>query len=174
MKDNQLRWYVLQTYYGKEQRVYDDLSQKGYFAFLPYIRVDRRDNRQAVKECMFPGHLFVRLLSKQDDFGGCRKTRYAKDFIRLTLGEYDCLEPTHIPDKEINRFIIAHNHQGFIMPLKYDYAVNDTVRITGGPFKEYIARISKLKGDERVCILLNLMNTEREIEVDYSLIEAVN
>ncbi len=58
-------WYAVHTRSRHEDRVYLGLTQKSFHAFLPKMEVwsKRKDRRKKIMIPMFPGYLFVELLS---------------------------------------------------------------------------------------------------------------
>ena len=52
-------WYLLQTMSGKEQKVHNCLSEKGFNIFLPRIITHKDRDKKDVIKALFPGYLFL-------------------------------------------------------------------------------------------------------------------
>src|SRR5574340_415375 len=58
-------WYAVHTRSRHEDRVHRGLTQKAFHSFLPKMEVwsKRKDRRKKIMIPMFPGYVFVELLS---------------------------------------------------------------------------------------------------------------
>lgn len=126
-------WYAVHTRSRHEARAYAGLVQKSVDAFLPMIEVWSRrvDRRKKILVPMFPGYLFVRLPSIDNE----TKLAILKTFgvVRL-LGNPGGSEPVPVPDakiEDIQRLVLSKvEMQHFQYPR-----VGQPARIIEGPLK---------------------------------------
>ena len=126
-------WYAVHTRSRHEDRVHLGLTQKTYHSFLPKMEVwsKRKDRRKKIMIPMFPGYIFVELLSLDNTI----KVDVLKTFgvVRI-LGKPRGSEPLPIPDEKIDA--IQRIVQSKVEVQQFQYPkVGEPARIIDGPFK---------------------------------------
>jgi transcriptional antiterminator NusG len=126
-------WYAVHTRSRHEDRVHASLILKSFQVFLPKIEVwsKRKDRKKKIMIPMFPGYLFVELLSLDNQL----KLDVLKTFgvVRI-LGKPRGAEPIPVPDAKIEaiqRLILSRVE---IQQFQYP-RVGEPALITDGPFK---------------------------------------
>jgi transcription termination/antitermination protein NusG len=126
-------WYAVHTRSRHEDMVYLGLTQKSYHAFLPKLEVwsKRKDRRKKILIPMFPGYLFVELLSLENEV----KLDVLKTFgvVRI-LGKPRGAEPIAIPDAKIDAIQRIVHSKVEVQQFQYP-KVGEPARIIDGPFK---------------------------------------
>jgi len=127
-------WYAVHTRSRHEDRAYTGLSLKSFQAFLPKIEVwsKRKDRKKKIMIPMFPGYLFVELLSLDNQ----TKLDVLKTFgvVRI-LGKPTGSEPIAVPDKKIEA--IQRLVQSKVEIQHFNYPkIGELALITDGPFKD--------------------------------------
>jgi len=129
----QMPWYAVHTRSRHEDQVYLGLTQKSYHAFLPKLEVwsKRKDRRKRIHIPMFPGYLFVELLSLGNDI----KLDVLKTFgvVRI-LGKPRGSEPIAVPDAKIDAIQRIVDSKVEVQQLQYP-KVGEPAKIIDGPFK---------------------------------------
>jgi len=153
-----LRWYAIQTKVNREKDVEKRLTDFRLEVFLPWMRTRRRIGSRFhwVLAPLFPGYVFCRL----DMVTSGKAARYSpgvKDF--LTFGSRIA---------EVGENIIEGLRQrcpGGVAEIDpVDAKPGDTVRINEGPFSGLEAVFEqKLKGSERVAVLLEILGRQTRI-----------
>ena len=153
-----LRWYAIQTKVNREKDVEKRLTDFRLDVFLPWMRTRRRIGSRFhwVLAPLFPGYVFCRL----DMVTSGKAARYSpgvKDF--LTFGSRIA---------EVGENIIEGLRQRCPGGVAEIDPVNakpgDTVRINEGPFSGLEAVFEqKLKGSERVAVLLEILGRQTRI-----------
>jgi len=153
-----LRWYAIQAKVNREKDVERRLTDLRLEVFLPWMRARRRIGSKFhwVMVPLFPGYVFSRL----DMVTSGKAARYSpgvKDF--LTFGSRVA---------EVSEEIIQGLRErcpggiAEIDPVKAK--PGDTVRINEGPFSGLEAIFDeKLKGSERVAVLLEILGRQTRI-----------
>jgi len=164
-----LYWYALRTKPRKEDAVWSQLRNQDIEHYYPRVRVHPVNPRARKIKAYFPGYLFIRVDLEESGISAFQWMPHS-----LGLVSFDG-EPAPIPDNLINELKkriheIAEAGGEVFDGLK----PGDEVRIQGGPFEGYDAIFdSRVDGQERVRVLLQFINNQREVpvELDVSQIE---
>lgn len=156
------KWYALRSKPRKEDLVWGQLRSRGVDVFYPTIRVHPVNPRSKKIKPYFPGYLFV-LVDLEVEGASTFK------WMPHTLGlVHFGGEPASVPENlihELKKRIkeIAEAGGEFFDGIK----PGDKVKIHEGPFSGYEAIFdNRLPGDERVRVLIQLLNDQREIPVE--------
>ncbi|MFU8831482.1 MAG: transcription termination/antitermination protein NusG [Wenzhouxiangella sp.] len=140
-----------------------NLLNQGFEIFRPKtrVRITLRGRRRIQIESMFPRYLFVRLSLTGEDWGPIRSTRGAVGLVRLGL------EIPVIPDPVIEMLRARCREDGIInLSGAIDFRTDDPVEITDGPCAGYRALFKSRSSEDRVIVLLKLLQHERQVELD--------
>lgn len=143
------------------------LLNQGFEIFRPKTRqrCTRNGARRVRIESMFPRYLFVRLNAAGQDWSPIRSTRGAIGLVRA--GQ----RAAEVPDEVIEALRSRCDDHDFInLSGSIDYQPDEAVEIIDGPCAGYRALFKARTGQERVSVLLTLLNHERCIEVPESAI----
>ena len=155
------KWRAVYSKPRQESRAHLHLLNQDYEAFLPLVRARRRvrGRDRNLLEPMFPRYLFIRLTDYREDFGPIRSTRGVVGLVRM--GE----EFPVVPDELIAA--IREREQDGAVDLSQFQSLkpNDRVEIKAGPFAGYQGVFDASNGDERVIVLLDILNRQRKVEV---------
>lgn len=170
-------WYVLHTYSGYEDSVALNLKQrienlgmqdKIFDAIVPKEKKIKIHNgkRTTVEEKIFPGYVLVEMIVTDDSWYVVRNTPNVTGFVGSgTI-------PTPISDEEIK---YLQKRMGVEEPkFKVDFLINDLVRITDGPFKDYegkVGEIDEAKG--KVKVMVTIFGRETPVELDFLQVKKV-
>jgi len=131
--------------------VYLGLTQKTYHAFLPKLEVwsKRKDRRKKIMIPMFPGYLFVELLSLENEV----KLDVLKTFgvVRI-LGKPRGAEPIAIPDAKIDAIQRIVHSKVEVQQFQYP-KVGEPARIIDGPFKGVEGLVLKTDYDKELFVI---------------------
>jgi transcription antitermination factor NusG len=165
-----LSWYAVWTHSHFEQAVSQQLSAKGFSAFLPEMSVwsKRRGEQRLIRVPMFPGYLFVRDEMGKESYIEILKSR---GVVRILEDGWTRLTP--VPDSEIDAIrqvvkaevpVFAHEH----------LAHGDRVEVIEGPLTglEGLFVEDKLsKG--RLVVSVDLLGRSVAVEVDCTTVRPV-
>lgn len=147
-------WYVIQCKAKESFRAAENLQNQGFEVFHPSIEVEkiRAGKLKLVEEPLFPYYLFIQLSDVADNWRPIRSTRGV-----LKLLAFGC-SPVKIPTR-----LIAQLKQRIQPTPEKLFKVGDQVLIDEGPFKGLKAIFASQQGDERVILLLNLLQQQQRI-----------
>jgi transcriptional antiterminator RfaH len=157
-------WYALRSKPRKEEVVWRQARTQGYDVFFPRLRVQPVNPRSRKWRPYFPGYMFVKIDLDQTGRSVFQWMPHAAGLVRL--GD----EPTPVPEhlvaaikKRVDE-IAAAGGEVFDNLHKGDVLV-----ISAGPFTGYEAIFdARIPGSERVRVLLQLLNSQRQLPVELS------
>lgn len=164
-------WYVLHTYSGYEDSVVYNLKQriesmgmedKIFDVLVPKEKkIKIRDGKRVtVEEKIFPGYVLVNMIVTDDSWYVVRNTPNVTGFVGSgTI-------PTPISDDEVK---VIQKRMGVEEPkYKIEFAVNDLLRITDGPFKNYEGKVSEIdEAKGKIKVLISIFGRETPVELDF-------
>ena len=146
------RWYLVQCKPREAFRALEHLGNQGYEAFLPTLtrEVLRRGRPSRVTEPLFPHYLFVRLSDVADNWAPLRSTRGVTRLVAFGG------QPRPVADALVDG-LRAHESARLEQPL---FRPGQAVEIVDGPLAGLAAVFAARDGEERVVVLLSLMQQE--------------
>jgi transcriptional antiterminator RfaH len=146
-------WYLVQCKPKQDARAEEHLLRQGYGCCRPTRRREQLvcGRRQTIVESLFPGYLFVHL----DDDASWAPLRSTRGVSRV-IGFGG--QPLPVSDALIVQ--LEQRSAALVEPL---LKAGTQVRITEGCFTALDAIFVAMDGDERVNLLLNLLNRQHKI-----------
>ncbi|OGM02537.1 transcription termination/antitermination protein NusG [Candidatus Woesebacteria bacterium GWA1_41_8] len=176
-EDPKASWYVVHTASGHEVRVAETLRQrvesmglteKVFELLVPtQDRVIIRGGKKAtVKEKIFPGYLLVKMILDDAAWLAVRTTPGITGFVGAEKS------PTPLLESEvanIQKFISAPAPR-----FKTKFSVGEAVKITDGPFADFLGTISEMDEEKgKVKVLVSIFGRETPVELDFLQIAKV-
>ena len=176
-EDPKAKWYVVHTASGHEARVSETLRQrvetmnlqKNVFELLipTQDRVIIRGGKKAtVKEKIFPGYLIVKMILDDSTWLVVRTTAGVTGFVGTGN------KPSPLSDLEVAnilKFISAPAPR-----FKTKFSVSEAIKITDGPFTDFLGTISELDEERgKVKVLVSIFGRETPVELDFLQIQKV-
>jgi len=149
-------WYVVQCRAGQNERALQNLKNQGIPCFNPQIEVEklRAGKRIFCVESLFPGYVFVQLDQASVGWHSIRSTRGAQKLV--AFGGYPVPMPDDVMAALLNRL---RQNEAPVAAFK----PGDKLHIVGGPFANLEALFHTFDGQERVVVLLNLLNKQQKL-----------
>lgn len=176
-------WYVIHTYSGYENKVKKALEQRLADAgmqneiFQVVVpteeEVEIKDgHKRTVERRVFPGYVLVEMLEfKENDIRSdeawylIRQTNGVTSFV----GE-EATRPTPLSASDVEK--IMGRMQQAQPKVKINFKVGNNVRITDGPFADFIGTVDELMVDKgKVRVLVNFFGRETPVELDFIQVE---
>ncbi|HKM15011.1 MAG TPA: transcription/translation regulatory transformer protein RfaH [Marinospirillum sp.] len=154
-------WYVIQCKAKESFRAAENLQNQGFEVFHPCIAIEkpRAGKLKLVDEPLFPYYLFIHLNNVTDNWRPIRSTRGVLKLVAFGS------TPVKIADN-----LIKQLKQRIQSAPEQQFETGDQVLIDKGPLKGLTAIFASKNGDERVILLLNLLQQQQRIKVDSSAI----
>ncbi len=176
------RWYVIHTYSGYEDRVKKNLDHRiktmdmAKKIFPPEgiteaVVVPTEDEieikegqRRTVARKVFPGYILVHMLMDDESWYVVRNTPGVTGFV----GSGN--KPVPLEDAEVKQ--ILKQMEAEAPRIKVGYTKGQSVRITDGPFADFIGVVDEIYNDKgKVKVLLSFFGRETPVELDFLQIE---
>lgn len=148
------QWYAVHCKPKQDERAETELMKQGFEVFRPRVRSRRRARQryQVVVESMFPRYLFVHLDDTDQDWSPIRSTRGVTGLVRM--GGHVPVVPAAVIEGLRAR---ADAENCIDLQPEDGFAPDDRVLITEGPLAGLEAVFRARNSQERVVVLLNLM-----------------
>lgn len=165
------KWYVIHVQTGYEGRVKNALEQrvkslgvedKIFDVIIPTrdIIVVKKGKKTKASEKVFPGYVLVRMLLDDNTWLVVRTTEGVTGFVGAGL------KPTAISEKEVEAIMkfVAQEQPKF----KAKFSVGEAVKITGGPFADFLGTIEAIDEEKgKVRVLVSIFDRETPVELDF-------
>ena len=171
-----MKWYVIHTYSGYENKVLQTLEQKVKSMGLENVinrilipmedEIDVKDGKKrTVKRKVFPGYVLIEMEVNDRSWYVVRNTPGVTGFVGSAT------KPIPLEPKEVER-ILGKQEVESEPKTHISVEVGEVVRITEGPFENCIAVVTEVNEEKgTVKGLVNMFGRETPVEVDYSQIE---
>jgi len=165
------KWFVVHTYSGHESKVANTLKQridslklsdKILDILIPtQDKIEIKEGKKAtVKEKIFPGYLLIRMVMDDNTWLAVRTTPGVTGFIGTST------KPTALPEDEvvtIKRFMSMEAPK-----FKTTFAQGEAVKITDGPFSEFLGAVSEIDEERgKLKVLVSVFGRETPVELDF-------
>ena len=173
-KANQKRWYIVHTYSGYENKVKVNLEKmienQGLGDRIFRIEVPQKTVTQIKggkktekEEKVFPGYVLVEMIMDEETWYVVRHTTGVAKFVGSAK------KPIPAKDSEIKKIINRSSSQ--TQKIELDVKVGDKVRITSGPFAEFVADIIEVYPDKaKLRANVSIFGRETPVELEYKQI----
>ena len=176
-ENKKARWYVVHTYSGHENKVAETLKQRADTLNLTHqilkvliptqekIQI-KRGQRKTVREKIFPGYMLVYLELTDNAWLAVRTTQGVTGFVGIGN------KPTPLPKHEVET-IQKYISQG-APQYKAEYVEGEAVKITDGPFNEFLGTVQSIDEDKgKVEVLVSIFGRETPVELDFLQVQKV-
>ena len=174
-KKNQKRWYIVHTYSGYENKVksnlekrieYMNMADKIFRVEVPQKTVTqiKAGRKQEKEEKIFPGYVLVEMIMDEDSWYVVRHTAGVTKFVGSAK------KPIPAKESEIKKII--HRSTAQVQKVEMDVKVGEKVRITAGPFADFVGDITEVYPDKaKLRAMVSIFGRETPVELEYKQIQ---
>ncbi len=171
-----IRWYVIHTYSGYENKVKETLTRKvhsmGMDDTILEILLPLQDEeeekdgkRKMVSHKVFPGYLLIKMEVNDRSWYVVRNTPGVTGFVGTTT------KPIPLSDEEADRIIHGMKKE---KPVATDVKVGERVRITKGVFEDRTATVIEVADDKtKIKADISSFGTTTTIELEVGSFEPI-
>ena len=174
MAETKRNWYVLRAVSGKEAKVkeyieaelkHNELLSKYVFqVFIPTEKhATLRNGKRVVKEKIaLPGYVLIEAELKGD-------TAHTLRFMPNVLGFLGGLDhPTPVKQSDINRMFGSAEESEIVDEVAITYIVNDTVKVTDGPFSGFTGVIEEVNTEKhKLKVMVKIFGRKTPLELSF-------
>ena len=170
-------WYVIHTYSGYENKVKANLERrieslgmedKIFRVLVPMEQeYEIKDGKKKVSmKKVFPGYVLVEMIMDDDSWYVVRNTPGVTGFVGSGT------KPISLQPEEVE---VILKQMGITEPTaKVDYVVGQNVRVTDGPFSNFIGIVEEINMDKgKVKVLVSMFGRETPVELSFGQIENI-
>ena len=175
-KDNQKRWYIVQTYSGHENKVkvnlekrieYMNMGEKIFRVEVPQKTVTqiKGNKKQEKEEKIFPGYVLVEMIMDEDSWYVVRHTAGVTRFVGSAK------KPIPARDSEIKK-VLGRATTDAPQRIELDVKAGDKVKIIAGPFADFVGDITEVYPDKaKLKANVSIFGRETPVELEYKQIQ---
>ena len=174
MAETKRNWYVLRAVSGKEAKVkeyieaelkHNELLSKYVFqVFIPTEKhATLRNGKRVVKEKIaLPGYVLIEAELKGD-------TAHTLRFMPNVLGFLGGLDhPTPVKQSDINHMFGSAEESEIVDEVAIPYIVNDTVKVTDGPFSGFTGVIEEVNTEKhKLKVMVKIFGRKTPLELSF-------
>lgn len=177
-ENKKAKWYIIHTYSGHENKVAEALRQRAdslgltdkiIAALIPTqekIQI-KRGARKTVTEKIFPGYMMISMELTDESWLAVRTTQGVTGFVGIAN------KPTPLSKSEVDA--IQKYMSQATSKFKADFIEGEAVRITDGPFNDFLGTVSAIdEGKGKVEVLVNIFGRETPVELDFLQVQKVS
>jgi transcriptional antiterminator NusG len=169
----ELKWYIVHTYSGFENKVKVNLEERiktlGQEEFFGKVLVPteqvvelRKGQKKTSSRKFYPGYIMVQMVLNEETWHTVRNTAKVTGFVGGGTMPYP------VPEEEAER-IMRQMEEGVNKPKpKYQFEDGDTVRVIDGPFNNFQGVVEEVKPDkEKLRVLITIFGRATPVELDF-------
>ncbi|MBR4874225.1 MAG: transcription termination/antitermination protein NusG [Clostridia bacterium] len=168
------RWYVVHTFSGYEKKVQTDIEKsvenRGLHDLIFEVQVpmeevveQKGDEQKIVQRKLLPGYVMVKMIMTDESWYVIRNTRGVTGFVGPGS------KPVPLTEEEVHAMGIERR------VVKVDFEVGASVRVTGGPFSDFVGVVSEINAEKQtVRVIVSMFGRETPVELDFSQIEVLD
>ncbi len=172
VQTDSLRWYVVYTYSGYENKVkatlekiienrnLKDLIKEIIIPMEEEIEIKDGKQKTSIKK-VFPGYVLVKMIMTDETWYAVKNIKGVFNFVGV--GE----KPLPLTEKEMQVL-------GIDDVINLDYEVGDNVRIITEPFYNYSGIIEDIqKEKKRVKVKVSMFGRETTVDLEYNQVQKI-
>jgi transcriptional antiterminator NusG len=179
----EVRWYIIHSYSGQEERVKKnldlriqslDMQDKIFQVVVPTEEeiVLKEGRRRPERKKVFPGYLLVHMTLDDESWYVVRNTPGVTGFVSSEDEREKRPKPVPLEDKEVEA--ILKQIESGAPKVAVGFQQGQTVRITEGPFADFIGAVSDIDaGKGKIRVLVSFFGRETPVELDFLQVEKI-
>ncbi|MYC38154.1 MAG: transcription termination/antitermination factor NusG [Chloroflexi bacterium] len=179
----EMRWYIVHTYSGQEDLVEKnlnlrinslDMEDRIKQVLVPTEEevVFKDGKRRSERRKLFPGYILVHMSMDDESWYAVRNTPGVTGFVSTEDERDSRPKPVPLEDKQIED--ILRQVENDSSRVKIALERGETVRITEGPFVDFIGAINDVDESKgKVRVLVSFFGRETPVELDFLQVERI-
>ncbi|MCE6967122.1 transcription termination/antitermination protein NusG [Cereibacter sphaeroides] len=160
-------WYLVQTKPNAFRIAERNLLRQRITVFCPVEKVTQRHGTRfrEITRQLFTGYLFVRVDPANPQWRAINST-YGVSRLVTFAGT-----PGSVPNPLVMALHARCDQTGLVQPPE-SLKTGDRVRITAGPFANFVATVENIHPDQRVAILLDILGGKTRTEIQIQQLQS--
>ncbi|MFZ3122046.1 MAG: transcription termination/antitermination protein NusG [Thermodesulfovibrionales bacterium] len=168
-------WYVVHTYSGSEEKVKQAIEDKAdkknlrdkiSQVLVPTERIIelKGGGKKESNKKFYPGYILIEMELDDESWHLVRKTPRVTGFVGGS-------NPVALSQEEVD-VILQQMEKGHAPQVKAQYQKNETVRITDGPFSNFLGYIEDVDMDHgRLKVMVSIFGRQTPVELNFFQVE---
>lgn len=168
-------WYVVHTYSGSEEKVKQAIEDKAdkknlrdkiAQVLVPTERIIelKGGGKKESNKKFYPGYILIEMELDDESWHLIRKTPRVTGFVGGS-------NPVALSQEEVD-VILQQMEKGHAPQVKTQYQKNETVRITDGPFSNFLGYIEDVDMDHgRLKVMVSIFGRQTPVELNFFQVE---
>ena len=174
MADSDMRWYVVHTYSGYENKVATNIEKAvenrklqdliGEVKVPTEMVTEIKDNKKReVERKIFPGYVLVKMIMTDDSWYVVRNIRGVTGFVGPGS------KPVPLTEEEVLAMGMEKHE------IVVGYNVGDHVRIVDGPLASFTGVVEDIEPEKnQVSVMVSMFGRETPVELELDQVEVLN
>lgn len=162
------KWFLAQLKPNCANVAKKNLMRQGFRTFLPFQEETRQRNGKFINvmQPLFPGYIFVAF-----DIGSGFWRKINSTHGVTSLVSFGTL-PKAVPHELISQLVRRCDTQGKLMSPSF-LKPGDRVKLTRGPFANFVAEVENIAPDRRIWVLMEIMGGQTRVAVEVDQLQAI-
>lgn len=172
-ESNKAKWYVVHTYSGHENKVKANIEKivenRGMQDLIQCVAMPTEDvveikggQRKVRTRKMFPGYVIVKMIVTSESWYLIRNTQGVTGFVG------NGTDPIPLTDEEVRRMGVEK------VVTNIDAEVGDTVKVTDGPFDNFMGVIEEINLEKQMLrVRISMFGRETPVELEFGQVEKI-
>ena len=172
--NDKAKWYVVHTYSGHENKVKVNIEKivenRGMQDLIQCVVVPTEDvieikngQRKVKTQKMFPGYVIVKMVVTSESWYLIRNTQGVTGFVGHGS------DPIPLTNDEVRRMGIEK------VLISIDLAVGDTVKVTDGPFDNFMGVVEEINMEKQIMkVRISMFGRETPVELEFGQVEKIS
>ena len=178
-----VRWYIIHTYSGQEERVKKNLDQrvqsldmqdKIFQVVVPTEEeiVLKDGKRRPERKKIFPGYILIQMSMDDESWYVVRNTPGVTGFVSSENEQDKRPKPVPLEDREVDA--ILKQIESGPPKVQVGFQKGQMVRIADGPFADFIGAVSDIDASKgKIRVLVSFFGRETPVELDFLQVEKI-
>ena len=179
----EVRWYILHTYSGQEERVKKNLDQRIqsldmqdriFQVIVPTEEeiVLKDSKRKSERRKVFPGYILIQMSLDDESWYAVRNTPGVTGFVSSEDEREKRPKPVPLEEEEIEA--ILHQIESGPPKVTVGFQKGQMVRISTGPFADFIGTVSDIDASKgKIRVLVSFFGRETPVELDFLQVDKI-
>ena len=177
-KAARMRWYVVHTYSGRENKVKDTIERmirnsemKDLFGKVLVATEEVAEMKKGKKKVsqrkLFPSYILIEMEMTDEAWGMIENVPGVTHFV----GEGK--KPFPIPKKEVDRILGRMVKKEGVVP-EVPYTIGEHVKVVDGPFTDFSGIVDEINPERgKLKVLVSIFGRETPVELDFLQVKSI-
>ena len=177
-KSARMRWYVVHTYSGRENKVKDTIERmirnsdmKDQFGKVLVATEEVAEMKKGKKKVsqrkLFPSYILIEMEMTDEAWGMIENVPGVTHFV----GEGK--KPFPIPKKEVDRILGRMVKKEGVIP-EVPYTIGEHVKVVDGPFTDFSGIVDEINPERgKLKVLVSIFGRETPVELDFLQVKSI-